>query len=312
MNKRDIMMEVINGETQQRYIPAAFFLHFDTEFHQNQAAIDKHLEFFRYTNMDFVKIQYEQRQPNPSLVQKLADWKHVPLYPDDYHEQTLHIVKELVKETKKEALVLMTLYSPFMWAKRISGELTLENHLLENPEAVKKGLDIMAENVIKLARGCIRVGVDGFYASSQGGESYRFSGTNIFEKYIKPTDLAAWDEIKSCNLNILHVCDIHGGYNSFSPFLDYPGQIINCSLKVGNRNIASKEVAKMFGRPFMGGLEREGVIATGGLEDIRKAVLNVIKEAPDRFILASDCTMINNTPWYHLKTAIETAHQYSH
>jgi uroporphyrinogen decarboxylase len=261
--------------------------------------------------MDFVKIQYEQRQPNPTFVHVLNDWKHVPLYPEDYHEPTLHIVKELVKETKKEALVLMTLYSPFMWAKRISGESTLEKHLNEDPEAVKKGLDTMTENVIRLARGCIREGVDGFYASSQGGESYRFSGTNIFEKYIKPTDLAVWDEIKSCKINILHVCDIHGGYDSYSPFVDYPGQIINCSLKVNTRNITSKDVAKLFDRPYMGGLDREGVIATGGLNDIRKAVIKVIKDAPDRFVLASDCTMISKTPWDHLRTAIDTAHHYS-
>jgi uroporphyrinogen decarboxylase len=311
MNKRDIMINLINGQNQRSIIPAAFFIHFSPEFHQGQAAIDKHIEYFRYTNMDFVKVQYEQKQPAAFQVQKLEDWKHVPLYPIDFHEPTLHIVDELVKGLKKESLVIMTLYSPFMWAKHISSEETLQNHLLENPEVVKKGLDIMAENVIRLAQGCIRVGVDGFYASSQGGEAFRFKGTNIFEQYIKPTDLAVWDEIKSCNLNILHVCDIHGGYDDFSPFLDYPGHIVNCSLKLGNRSITSKEVSKMFNRPFMGGMEREGVIATGGIGEIQKTVKNVLDDAPERFVLAADCTMLSNTPWDHLKAAIDTAHQFT-
>ncbi len=47
----------------------------------------------------------------------------------------------------------------------------------------------------------------------------------------------------------------------------------------------------MFGRPFMGGLDRKGVIATGSLEEIRQAAASVLAEAPERFILAADCTV---------------------
>lgn len=310
MNKRDIMMNLISGQAQKSYVPAAFFLHFDPEFHEERAAIDKHLDFFRYTNMDFIKIQYEQRQPNATFFQSINDWKRVPLYPIEFHDSTLHIVRELAKESKNEALVIMTLYSPFMWTKRISGESTLEKHLKENPEAVKKGLEIMTENTINLARGCMRAGIDGFYASSQGGESFRFKGTNIFEEYIKPTDLAVWDEIKACNLNILHICDIHGAYKDYSPFIEYPGHIVNCSLNLDGRTITLKEAYTMFGRPFMGGMDRNGVIGTGGHEEIRKSVREILEDAPDKFILGADCTMVSNTPWDHLKTAIETAHQF--
>ena len=60
----------------------------------------------------------------------------------------------------------------------------------------------------------------------------------------------------------------------------------------------------------MGGLERKGVIATGGLDEIRQAAEGVLAEAPERFILAADCTVPSDTPWKHLKTAIDTAHQY--
>lgn len=49
---------------------------------------------------------------------------------------------------------------------------------------------MMTDNVLTLVRGCRRVGVDGFYVSSQGGEPFRFPGTDLFQKYIKPTNLA--------------------------------------------------------------------------------------------------------------------------
>jgi len=59
MNKRDTVLSQISSTTLSDYVPAAFFMHFDRSYHQGQAAIDKHLEFFRHTGMDFVKIQYE-------------------------------------------------------------------------------------------------------------------------------------------------------------------------------------------------------------------------------------------------------------
>jgi uroporphyrinogen decarboxylase len=60
----------------------------------------------------------------------------------------------------------------------------------------------------------------------------------------------------------------------------------------------------------MGGLERTGVIASGSPEEIRRSAEGVLAEAPERFILAADCTVPGDTPWEHLKTAIDAAHQY--
>jgi uroporphyrinogen decarboxylase len=122
-----------------------------------------------------------------------------------------------------------------------------------HPEAGAKGLAIMTENVLRLVRGCKRAGVDGFYVSSQGGEASRFADKNLFRKYIKPTDLAVWDEVLSCRFNILHVCDYEGGYDDLFPFLDYPGHVVNCSLRQGDRTLTAKEVSRIFGQPFMGG-----------------------------------------------------------
>ena len=232
------------------------------------------------------------------------------MYPKEFFDTPVRVVEGLVKAAKADALVIMTLYSPFMWARHLAEDMVLADHLKENPEAVKKGLEIMTENVLNLVRGCKRVGVDGFYASSQGGEAFRFKGTDIFQKYVKPTDLAVWHETQACLFNILHICDYEGGYDDLTPFLDYPGQVVNSSLKLGDRTLTPKEVSQMFGRPFMGGMERKGVIATGSPEEIRQAVAGVLAEAPERFILAADCTVASDTPWDHLKTAIDTAHQH--
>lgn len=310
MNKRDTMLSLVHGEKAPAHIPAAFFLHFDSDHHQGQAAVDRHLEFFRYTGMDFVKVQYEQTLPALHLIQKPEDWAHAPLFPDEFFEAPVGVVEGLVKAARAEALVIMTLYSPLMWAVRLGEGVNIADHLNENSQAVTKGLEIMTENVLRLVRGCKRAGVDGFYASSQGGEAFRFKDRGAFEKYIKPTDLAVWEEIQSCTFNILHICDYEGAYDDLAPFLDYPGHVVNCSLKLGERTLAPKEISQMFGRPFMGGLERKGVLASGDLEAIRQSATDVLSQSPERFILAADCTVPGDTPWECLKTAIDTAHQY--
>jgi uroporphyrinogen decarboxylase len=154
------------------------------------------------------------------------------------------------------------------------------------------------------------VGIDGFYASTQGGEADRFMGTDFFARYVKPSDLAVWEAIGACPFNILHICDYVSGYADLTPFLDYPGQVVNCSLKLGERMLTPKELSQMFDRPFMGGLERKGVIATGSPAEIRQAVKDVLAQAPEQFILAADCTVPSETPWENIRTAIDTAHKH--
>jgi uroporphyrinogen decarboxylase len=86
--------------------------------------------------------------------------------------------------------------------------------------------------------------------------------------------------------------------------------VVNCSLTLGNRTLRPADVAQMFRRPFMGGLERKGVIARGSLDEIRQAAESVLAAAPERFILGADCTVPSDTPWEHLSTAIDTAHRF--
>jgi uroporphyrinogen decarboxylase len=307
MKKRDVMLSLINDTASLEYIPAAFFLHFDNAYHQGQAAIEKHLEFFRATDMDFVKIQYEQPFPASTPIRKPEDWARAPLCSEEFFEAPIRVVEGLVKAAKSEALVIMTLYSPFMWAAHLAD---ITNHLKENPEAAKKGLEIMTENVLTLVRACKRAGIDGFYASSQGGEAFRFQDPNIFQKYIKPTDLTVWDELSSCSFNILHICDYEGEYDDLAPFLEYPGHMVNSGLKVGNQTLTPKDASQLFGRPFMGGMERKGALATGNSQVIRQTVTDVLEQTPERFVLAADCTVPSDTPWENLRAAIETAHQY--
>ena len=82
MNKRDALLDLIHGRAALDYTPAAFFLHFDPAYHEGRPAVDKHLEYFRATGMDFVKIQYEQHLPPVPAIAQAGDWAQIPRYPE--------------------------------------------------------------------------------------------------------------------------------------------------------------------------------------------------------------------------------------
>ena len=312
MNKRQAVLDVLDSSKPQEYIPAGFFLHFSPQYRQGQAGVDKHLEFFRYTGMDFVKIQYEKTFPPLPEIQRPQDWAQMPFYGLDFYAPQLEVVRGLVGAAKAEALVLVTLYSPFMCANQTAGEGRLREHLEQDAESVMTGLQTITESLLLFVRACIDLGVDGFYASTQGGEAGRFSDPTLFEKCVRPYDLAIMREMDArCIFNILHVCDYHLKYADLAHLADYPGQVVNTSLELaGEQKITGQQVAEVFRRPFMGGLDRLGALATGSQQEVRQAVEAALQSAPTRTILAADCTVPGETPWDNLKLAIDIAHSW--
>jgi uroporphyrinogen decarboxylase len=309
-SKRERMLQWLDGKAEPGYTPAAFFLHFAEPHRVGSAAATKHLEYFRYTDMDFVKIQYEKDYNPVDFIKKPSDWSKLKPNKLDFYEPQLVTVREIVKAAKKDALIIMTIYSPFMWAGQTSTYTTLSKHLHEDPEAVKKGLNTLVESQMLFVRACIDIGVDGFYMSTQGSDSGQYKDSKIFREYIKPTDLVAMREVSSkCPFNILHVCDYVSPYENYDAVQDYPGQVVNCSTHLVDKTITWKEVHSLFKRPLMGGLDRKGVLATGSMDQIGEEVKRVLANAPGQFILGADCTVPGDIDWSRLKHAIGVAHR---
>ena len=310
-SKRDAVLAMLEKSGRQPYIPAAFFIHFDPAFHFGTAAVQKHLEYFRYTGMDFVKIQYERTFPPIPAIKRPADWATMPSYPIKFYEPVLSAVQGLVKAAKQEALVIVTLYSPFMCAGHTTSLPLLTAHLQENPDAVRKGMEAITESLMRFVKECVRLGVDGFYASTQGGEAGRFHEPGVFTRHVKPFDLVLMNEMtRTCPFNILHVCDYNGPYADLSPFVDYPGHVVNCNPQLTGSKLPWSEIARLFGRPCMGGMDRHGLIASGGQAEIGRAVTRVLSEASRPFMLGADCTLPNDVKWDNIRAAIDAAHAY--
>jgi uroporphyrinogen decarboxylase len=309
--KREALLSLRKGGPGPGYVPAAFFMHFGEPARFGPAAVEKHLEYFRSTGMDFVKVQYEQAFPPRPEIRTPADWKAMPRYGLDFYRPQLEVVEGLVKAAGHEALVLVTLYSPFMCAGHTVGRTLLSRHIEQDGEAVRKGMDTITESLLGFVRECRNLGADGFYASTQGGERDTFGDAGHFAKYVTPYDLALMREIdRTSAFNILHICDFEAPYADLTPFLPYPGHAISCNPRLTTGQVSLRELARRFDRPIMGGMDRKGVIGTGSDEEIRQAAEDVLWLAPDRFILGAECTVPGTARWEGIRTAIATAHAF--
>ena len=311
INKREAVLSMLDPDTEQKYIPAGFFIHFGNDYKWGDAAIERHLEFFNKTGMDIVKIQNENEYPVLNEIQEPSDWKKMPLYGREFYARQLEIVEGLVKAMRNDAIIIVTIYSPFMCAGHTTSNEIITEHLKIDPEQVRAGLEIITESLIFFARECIKLGADGFLLCTQGAESDRFDDQEIFNNFIKPYDLALFNEIHDyCNFNILHICDHHGDYDDLETFKDYPGHVVNCSQKIGSEIMPVEKFYEMFDRPFMGGMDKRGIITNGSEKEIAERVNEVLKSVPGKFMLGASCTLPHDIDWDDISTAIDVAHEY--
>ena len=307
--KRELLSQFLNPNAKHDYVPAAFFLHFPDKLGEKAAL--EHIEYFRATNMDFVKIQYEQVVPK--VVTKAADFANVPVYDEDYWAPQVAVIKQIADSLKEGAFILPTVYSPLSLVRQsvdfsIRGE-EFKKLLTENPELTEKAfanIEKSIENYISAAR---KAGADGFYVSSQGGDTKSLAGTTLWNDFVRKYDKKVSEYAYSVSdLTILHVCDYGSSYKELDSYADYPSTIINPPIHLEEGEVDLKHIAEVFKRPVFGGLDRLGVVAKGSIEEAKAAVDKVLSNAPDNFILGADCTVPGDTEYSRLRTIIDYAH----
>lgn len=309
-SRRDLMQAVLHMEAKPGYVPAAFFMHFGV---RGDAAVKAHLDHFRGTGQDFVKIQLdEQTLPAPGPIRTPEDWSKFPVLTEKWWEPTLYLLKALIREAKSEALIIQTLFSPYQMAKQAVPWKVLVEHAKQDPEAVCRGMENIFLSIQNMVQAASRLGVDGFYMCAQGGETNRFADRTLFNRVVKAYDLLLYKAATQlAPYNITHICDYDGSYADFDArFRDYPGQVINVPLETDGKPFTLRRAAELFQRPVMGGMNRTGVIAKGTPEEVRKTVIEVLKDAPANVILSADCTVSLKTARENLQMAIRTAHEF--
>lgn len=305
-NKRELILSVLDQSRPNDYVPAAFFLHFSNKL--GAKAVQDHVNFFRATNMDVVKVFYEILPPHVD-VKSPSDWKNVKPLSEDYFAPQVALVRDLAQQLKGEALIIPTVYSPLAVLHQTVGDVDLKALIEKDPEAAKPALEAITTSIENYLRAACKAGADGFYISSQGGDEKNFGKGKIWTNVVRPYDKRVSETAqKLAPINILHICDYGSSYATIDDYTDYPASIINPPIHLTKGELDLKHVAKVFNRPVFGGLDRLGIIAKGSVEEAKAEVDRILTNAPDNFILGADCTIPSDTDVDKLRAVIDYAH----
>lgn len=117
MNKRQRIDQFLARQPYTDGIPAAFFQHFEPTQRHGTAAVEAQLDFYRATDMDMMKIMFDDIYPK-FAVKNPEDWRHVPDFSpnDPVFTQQIEVADRLVNAVGKETYVFQTIFSPFVSA----------------------------------------------------------------------------------------------------------------------------------------------------------------------------------------------------
>lgn len=308
-NKKDIMDQFLAGTLDPSYVPAAFFVHYRNDQKDGEPAVLAHLEYFLKSNMDILKIQFEQAIPAIDGLDEEEGWNNIPEIPIDFYRPTVEIVKRLFEIAGDNVYVLPTFYSPHQVATHSFGIEKMKEGAVNHPEAYKKALDNYAAALTWYVDECKRIGIEGFYMCTQGGELIFDEIPGYFDNYVKPYDMTIMgDATTGTKLNILHICDWEGPMGDLTRYADYPAQIVNTPILLDGTPFSLEECISIFNRPVLGGIDRHKEINTYSEDELAAFIDNVLDNAPKgKTMLGAECT-VSSAPWSNIQRAIDVAH----
>lgn len=316
MKKIERIRTALRGGSIDR-VPASFWVHFRPEFRNGHAMAQAHLEFYRRTNVDFLKVMND----NPywlvgiDQIRTPADWRKLRPAPPtcQTYQEYLDGLKEILDAVGHETMVIVTVFNPFATANdNYTGNLdysdaffsTITEHLRQDPESTTQGLAIIAQSLAEFSQECIRAGAAGIFFAANGGEQERFT-LDEFDRYIKPSDLTVLQAAQEAGaeFNLLHIC---GAAQRLESYVDYPVQAVNWAPQMNN--LPLKEGRKLFLQAILGGLDQHGVLTTGPRQAIEAEVHAVLEEmGSQHFILGPGCAVVGDVPEDHFVWAREAA-----
>ena len=311
MNRRENTIAAVQGGNVE-YIPAGFWLHFPESCFHGDAAVQAHLDFFRESETDIMKIMNENVIPCSVPIVNPEDWAKIPAYDRNasFIQDQLEITKKILDKVHDNGIVLLTVHGVVAsaWHARggtagyETGSSFLVEHLRANPEAVAQAYDRISDALAILTEEALKIGVDGIYYAALGGESYLYTDEE-FERYVKPNDLKVLQAAsKRPAFNILHMCKDR---LNLERYRDYPVDVVNGGVYEHNPSLL--EGRKIFGdAAILGGLDdRAGVLVDGTEQEIRSEVHRVIGEMGQRkFLLGADCTLPTEIEMARIRAAV--------
>lgn len=301
--------------------------HFPPYDEDPKELVRKTIQFQERFNWDFVKVTYqglfsiqdwgskikwpERDSQWPDTCSKVGvvtdfsikeeeDWKNLNVLPMDKGSMADSILaaKEIVKRFKGEAPVVVTVFNPLTTAIKMSGDKMFD-HMRQNPDAFKKGLETIMETTINYVKELVHIGADGIFFANQLGSYDKFS-LKEYEEFGRPYDLQILDVVKDKMwFNIMHM---HGADPMFELMEKYPVQAINWHDRLVD--VSLKDGRKMSDKILIGGVDEFKILNDANEEELLAHLKDALEQVEDKkIILGPGCCV----PLYVSEDRLEIA-----
>jgi uroporphyrinogen decarboxylase len=160
-------------------------------------------------------------------------------------------------------------------------------HLRRYPEAVRAGLEVIAETTRRFIKAACATGIAGVFYAVQHAQ-YGVLTAEEYADFGRAYDLSILETVGACEglwLNVLH---LHGQDVMFDLVADYPVQVINWHDRETWPTLAQAQ--ELFNGAVCGGLQRWDVVVCGTPEQVRKQAADAISQTGGtRFVLGTGC-----------------------
>ncbi|MDO4293845.1 MAG: uroporphyrinogen decarboxylase family protein [Eubacteriales bacterium] len=323
MDKRTRVLTAMNGG-EVDHVPAAFWFHFAGAEAEGDGCVQAHLNYYKETDLDFVKIMCDGYFPFPveTEITCAADWAKLKALDADHPfvRGQVERAKAIVKEIGQDRCVFYNVFAPFSSLRFGADAIGIDDAALmkqvrEDKNAVMKALDAIGQTNALLAELLItEAGCDGIYYCVQSGEYDRFTQEE-YKAIVRPSDLYVLEHAnRYSENNIMHMCGWAGNKNQLTLWKDYPAKVMNWAVYV--EGVTLDEGRMLFGgKTCLGGFEthwdghvQEGIIYNGTKEELQEYTRSLIlNHGKKGLMLGGDCTIDAKIDWQRLKWIVEAA-----
>lgn len=279
MNKKERIDTILAGNEPDR-TPFSFWYHFGNQFTSGEAYADTIIEFYKYFDLDLLKVMNDYHYPYPAGYDVVKDGEGLKKVgyvtpEDDTIVEQIKAMKKIVDAVGDEVYVIDTQFDPWQQLVRhVCGEYqygltkTNEKELLE-------ALDRIGDFVVDYVKATVNAGAAGVFLAIQGSDELVPGGYETYLKFIKPQMIKILNAIKGVSkFNALHIC----GQAIYTEGMeDYPVDILSFADR-SETNPSLQEVKDQTGKIVMGGMDQL---------KISRASLDALKENAD--IMLKEC-----------------------
>jgi uroporphyrinogen decarboxylase len=318
LSHRERLQACITGDSALDRPPVALWRHFPVDDQSPESLAAATLAYQIQFDFDLVKVTpassfclrdwgvEDKWEGDPEgtrryikrIIMNPADWENLPvLSPDSPHlAAQLNCLKLIRNGMEPETPILQTIFNPLSQAKNLAGGETLIVHLRQHPDAVMRGLEIIAESTKRFILAAMDTGIDGIFYAIQHAQSHLLTAAE-FSRFSTSFDVDLLNNANELWCNMVH---LHGLNVMFDQVADLPMTILNWHDRETSWSLADGQ--SRFKGVVCGGLKRETVVL-GSQAEIRTEVIDALQQTNSkRFFLGTGCVVPITAPYGNIMT----------